>query len=243
MVAPGHGPDAEPRAPPWSQSLWEQPAGISREWGGGSRSPASSAYSHQGSPALLPDPHHLLLAIPLPCGCEPERPTARRAGLMDCNEGLGGGWGWGSCVPRRRERHQVFTPSTPTRGTGDPPDTPGHCCTPNLAELDCLRAPCTPSGTGSWSQCRPHPAAASARRPSCHQRTARCSLRVTENAALGPASGHPEDALTGEGGRRLCVCVRACVGAHQRVRGAQTEPPSSPRLQAQVADTRKGSCG
>ena len=151
----------------------------------------------------------------------------------------------GSCVPRRQERHQVFTPSTPTRGTGDPPATPGHCCTPNLAELGCLRAPCTPAGTGSWSQCRPHPAAASVKQLSCHQRTARWSPRVTVNAALGPASGHPEDALTGEGGRRLCVCVcvRACVHAHQRVRRGQTEPPRSPRLQAQVADTRKGSCG
>ena len=41
----------------------------------------------------------------------------------------------------------------------------------------------------------------------------------------------------------VCVCVRACVRAHQRVRRGQTEPPRSPRLQAQVADTRKGSCG
>lgn len=140
----------------------------------------------------------------------------------------------GSCVPRRQERHQVFTPSTPTRGTGDPPATPGHCCTPNLAELGCLRAPCTPAGTGSWSQCRPHPAAASVKQLSCHQRTARWSPRVTVNAALGPASGHPEDALTGEGGRRLCVCVRACMcactpaGAEGTDRATQKPPTPGP---------------
>lgn len=38
----------------------------------------------------------------------------------------------------------------------------------------------------------------------------------------------------------VCACVCGCTPAGA---GAQTEPPSSPRLQAQVSDTRKGSCG
>ena len=120
----------------------------------------------------------------------------------------------GSCVLRYRERRQVFTPSTPTWGTGDPPATSGHCRTPNLAELSCPRPEPPPA--------RCHVCEVTVLLPED------CPLlppRVTEASALGPATGHPRmhTADRQRGGRRGCVC--AC--AHPRGWGTDRATSSS----------------
>lgn len=103
---------------------------------------------------------------------------------MDCNEGLGGGWGWGSCVPRRGRDAESLHPPPSLGAPGDPLPTPrGTALTWLRAGLPAC--PCTPFGHRLLVSMPPTPLLRLRGRPSCHQ--GRLLPEVTENAALGPA--------------------------------------------------------